>query len=50
MLQSNECALTDWRARSWYHRWREWFWGRIENLLDRLSEQLHRRKGNHKNE
>jgi len=37
-----ECVLQDWHSRSWIGRWREWFWGRMETLIETLSEILRR--------
>ncbi len=42
--ESTECGLQNWRSRPWVHRWREWFWGRIEGLLEKLGERLRRYK------
>lgn len=44
MQQCRECRLEDWPSRAWYHRLQEWFWGKIERLLDNLSERLRRRR------
>ena len=38
--ECTECLLQNWRSRSWVHRCQEWFWGRIENLLEKFSERL----------
>lgn len=43
-LESKECVLQNWRSRPWVHRWREKFWGRVERLLEKLGNQLDRRK------
>ena len=43
--QSEECRLEDWPDRSWHHQLLEWFWGRIETLVEIISERLSRRKG-----
>ena len=42
LKDSTECVLQDWPSRSWIGRWREWFWGRIETLIETLSEILRR--------
>ncbi len=42
--ESTECVLGNWRARPWYHRWQEWFWGQIEVLIERVSERMRRHK------
>ena len=39
---STECVLQDWHSRSWIGRWQEWYWGRVETLIERLSEILRR--------
>jgi cardiolipin synthase len=44
LRDSTECMLQGWRSRSWVGRWQEWFWGRIENLIEKLSELLRRHK------
>jgi len=33
--QSEPCLLEQWRARPWYHSWRERFWGRVDLWLER---------------
>ena len=43
--ECTECLLQNWRLRSLYHRWQEWFWGRIENLLEKFSERLRKYRG-----
>ncbi len=42
--ECTECLLQNWRSRSLYHRWQEWFWGRIEGVLEKFSEWLRRYK------
>ena len=42
---SEECKLQQWQSRSGYHRCLEWFWGKIDLLLENLSERIGRRKG-----
>lgn len=42
--QSNECRLKDWPDRSWHHQFLEWFWGKMEGLVEYLSERIRRRK------
>lgn len=42
LKDSTECVLEGWHSRSWIGRWREWFWGRIEILVETLSEILRR--------
>lgn len=40
--RSEECLFGDWQQRSLYYRWREWFWGRIDMLLDVVGRWLRR--------
>ncbi|MEE8378967.1 MAG: phospholipase D-like domain-containing protein, partial [Gammaproteobacteria bacterium] len=42
--ESTECVLKNWRLRSWYYRWQEWFWGHIEGVLEKFGEWLRRYK------
>jgi phosphatidylserine/phosphatidylglycerophosphate/cardiolipin synthase-like enzyme len=37
--RSVECLLADWRARPWWARWREYFWGMVDHLLMRLGRR-----------
>lgn len=37
--QSRELHYAQWVARSRWHRLQEWFWGRIDILLERLSQR-----------
>ncbi|OGI37818.1 MAG: cardiolipin synthase B [Candidatus Muproteobacteria bacterium RBG_16_62_13] len=37
--QSVECLYADWRARPWWERWREHFWGMVDHLLMRLGRR-----------
>ncbi len=37
--QSVECLYADWRARPWWQRWREHFWGMVDHLLMRLGRR-----------
>ena len=41
-LLSNEITLQAWLNRSWLQRAREWFWGRIVLLLDRIGRSYKR--------
>lgn len=34
---SREYQVTEWRMRPWYRRLLEWFWGRVDVALERLS-------------
>lgn len=43
--ECTEYLLQNWRSRSWIRRWQEWFWGRIENLLEKFSERLRKYRG-----
>ncbi|WP_455218082.1 phospholipase D-like domain-containing protein [Kaarinaea lacus] len=42
--QSTECLLKDWPKRSWHHQLLEWFWGKIEKVVEKISEQIQRKK------
>ena len=36
---SREYTLEEWRTRSWYRRMLEWFWGKVDCWLERLSRR-----------
>lgn len=40
--QSLEFDYRQWGSRSWWHRLQEWFWGRIDILIERLSQRRQR--------
>jgi len=41
---SEECLRETWHLRPWFRRWQEWFWGRVDALLERLGARLRRRR------
>ena len=36
---SREYGLDEWRARPWYYRIQEWFWGGVDAAMSRLTKQ-----------
>jgi len=34
---SAECHTQQWQLRSRYRKWQEWFWGRVDRLLEKMS-------------
>lgn len=34
---SKECHAQQWQLRSQYRKWQEWFWGRVDWLLEKMS-------------
>ncbi|SCZ57657.1 phospholipase D-like domain-containing protein [Thiohalomonas denitrificans] len=43
--ESYEYSCEGWFARPWYRRWREWFWGIIEQWMERRTQQRRNRHG-----
>jgi phosphatidylserine/phosphatidylglycerophosphate/cardiolipin synthase-like enzyme len=45
---SEECHLSYWQSRPWYRRAQEWYWGKVDNLLERMTLRLKQMRKRHK--
>ncbi|MEN8171080.1 MAG: phospholipase D-like domain-containing protein [Pseudomonadota bacterium] len=48
--QSHEISHDFWRARPWYRRLPEWFWGKIDRWLERCTRHNRKSRDNRKNQ